>query len=105
MFRKFMFMFCALALVVVSAAPVYHVTISNRTWVGTTELMPGDYNVQIQGDKAVMKMGKETVEVPAKVETMPSKYPVTSLHTNSVGGKNTLEEIWVGGTTTKIVLK
>jgi hypothetical protein len=95
--------FFALALTALGAS--YHVTISDPTWVGSNQLMPGDYTVEVQGDKAVMKSGKNVVEVPAKVETETSKYPVTSLHSTTAGGKNTLEEIWVGGTKTKIVLK
>jgi hypothetical protein len=103
MIRNTMLALCALALTAVGAST--HVTITGPTWVGTNELMPGDYTVEVQGDKAVMKSGKNVVEVPAKVETETSKYPVTSLHTSNAGGKNTLEEIWLGGTKTKIVLK
>ena len=98
-----MLAFCALALAAMGAS--YHVTITGTTWVGTNELAPGSYTIEVQGDKAVMKSGKNVIEVPAKVETETSKYPVTSLHTTNAGGKTTLEEIWVGGTTTKIVLK
>jgi len=98
-----MLAFGALALAAMGAS--YHVSITGSTWVGAKELTPGDYTVEVQGDKAVMKSGKNVVEVPAKVETETSKYPVTSLHTTNAGGKNTLEEIWLGGTKTKIVLK
>jgi hypothetical protein len=103
MIRKTMLALCALALTAVGAS--YHVTITDPTWVGTNKLMPGDYTLQVEGDKAVMKSGKNIVEVPAKVETEASKYPVTSLHTSNADGKTTLQEIWIGGTKTKVVLK
>lgn len=103
MIRRSMFAFCALAVAAMGAT--YHVTITGPTWVGTNELAAGSYSIEVQGDKAVMKSGKNVIEVPAKVETETSKYPVTSLHTSNAGGKNTLDEIWLGGTKTKIVLK
>jgi len=105
MIRKSMLALCALTLGVASAASVHHITIINPEWVGTTQLMPGDYTVQIDGDKAIVKKGKNVVDVPAKVETMPTKFPTTSLHTRDANGKNELEEIWIGGTNQKVVLK
>jgi hypothetical protein len=103
MIRKCLLTFGALALAAAGAS--YHVTLTDSTWVGTNELKPGAYTIEVQGEKAVMKMGKSVVEVPAKVETESEKYPVTSLHTSNAGGKTMLEEIWLGGTKTKIVLK
>lgn len=102
MIRNTILALCALALTAFGAA--YHVTISSPTWVGTNELMPGDYKVEVQGDKAIIKLGKSVFEAPAKLETANSKFPVTSLHTTNADGKTTLDEIWVGGTPTKIVI-
>jgi hypothetical protein len=49
--------------------------------------------------------GKEVIETPAKVETGTRKYPNTSFVSSDVDGKKAIEEIWVGGTTTQIILK
>jgi hypothetical protein len=104
-FPKFTLALGTLALAVASGASVYHVTIGDPTWVGGKELKPGEYVVQVEGDKAMIKNGKNVVEVPAKVETTAKKYTSTTLLTSSAGGKTNLEEIDVGGTTTKIVLR
>jgi len=102
MIRKSMLALCALALSAVGAT--YHFSITSPTWVGTTELMPGDYSLEVQGDKVMLKSGKNLTELPAKVETEGTKYNFTSLHTTNTDGKTTLQEIWVGGTKTKIVV-
>ena len=104
-FSKFTMAFGTLALAAASGASVYHVTIGDPTWVGGNELKPGEYTVQVEGNKAMIKNGKNVVEVPAKVETASKKYGATTLLTSSAGGKNNLEEIDVGGTATKIVLR
>jgi hypothetical protein len=91
-----------LALGVVSAESRYNLTLSSSTWVGQTELKPGDYKVEMQGDKAVFKTGKSVVEVPAAIVNGSQKYQVTAVET---GAGSKMTEIHLGGTTTKIVLK
>ena len=93
------------ALAVAAMGASYHFTVTGPTWVGTSELTPGAYTVEVQGDKAMIKGGKMSVEVPVKVETESAKYPYTSLHTVNTAGKNTIEELWIGGTKTKLILK
>jgi hypothetical protein len=98
-----MMAFATLALAVVSAAPrVYHVTIYDTTWAGATQLKPGDYKVEMQGDKAVFTEGKTVVEVPAKMEQNDRKYDSNSVIIN---GDKKLEEIRIGGTKDRIVLQ
>ena len=104
-YSKFTLAFGTLALAMASGASAYHFTIGDSTWVGGKELKPGDYTVQVEADKAMIKSGKNVIEVPAKVENAAKKYSATSLISSNAGGKATLEEIDVGGTTTKIVLK
>jgi len=94
---------CVFSLGVGLAASSYTVKIVDPTWIGQTELKPGDYKVQLQGDKAQLKMGKTVVEVPAKMENNSSKFSFTQLGTKIVDGKAKLEEIDLGGTNSKIV--
>ncbi|HUA21563.1 MAG TPA: hypothetical protein VMB25_22620 [Bryobacteraceae bacterium] len=95
---------CVLSLGVAAfAASSHKITIIDPTWVGQTELKPGSYNVQVTGDKAMLKMGKQVVEVPAKMETNSSKFSYTQLGTKSINGKAQLQEIDLGGTNSKIV--
>ena len=96
------------ALGVASAASGYHVTLSSPIWAGATELKPGEYQVQVENGKAVFKNTKDkknTVEVPAKVETANSKFQGTALNSTKSGGKEKLEAIEIGGTTTRIVME
>jgi hypothetical protein len=103
-FAKLMLAFGTLALAVASAASTYHVTISDPQWVGGTQLKPGDYKVQVEGDKATFKAGKTMVAVPVKVETNDKKFSDTSLRTQDVNGKSTIQEIRIGGSNTKLVV-
>ena len=93
------------ALGVASAASGYHVTLSSPIWAGATELKPGEYQVQVENGKAVFKNKKTTVEVPAKMETANSKFQSTALNSTKSGGKEKLEAIEIGGTTTRIVME
>jgi hypothetical protein len=94
---------CVLSLGMGMAASSYTVKVVDPTWIGQTELKPGDYKVQIEGQKAQLKMGKTVIEVPAKMETGSTKYSFTQLGTKVVDGKAKLEEIDFGGTNARIV--
>lgn len=96
---KVIFGIATLALGVASAASSYDVKLYDPMWVGSTELKPGEYTVQMQGDKAVFKSGKKVVEVPATLGTSDQKYKSTSLM--SLDKK--IQEIDLGGTKSKIV--
>lgn len=98
-FIRFALGFTTFALAVATAASSYSVTLMDPTWVGQNQLKPGQYKVQVEGNKAVFKSGKNVVEVPATVEKNPQKYANTVLETSS----SKLQEIHVGGTNTKIV--
>jgi len=97
--------FSVFALGVGVAASSHHVTVYSPVWVGATELKPGDYNVQVENGKAVFKGKKDTVEVPAKMESANSKFQFTALSTENRGGKVKLNEIELGGTNSKIVIE
>ena len=101
---RFMLAFGTFALTVASAA-TFHFTVSDPQWVAGKELKPGEYSIKVDGDKATIKSGKNVIEVPAKVENGTSKFNSTSLFTQSVNGKNVIEQIRVGGSTTKIVFE
>ncbi len=95
--------FATLALGLASAANFYHLRISDPTWIGSNELKPGDYKVDVQADKAVIEQGKIKVEVPVTVEKADRKYPTTAMITESVNGKPQIDEIHFGGTETRLV--
>jgi hypothetical protein len=92
------------ALGLASAASGYHVTLTAPMWAGSTELKAGDYQVQVENGKAIFKNKKNTVEVPAKMETANTKFQTTALASSTSGGKEKLDAIEIGGTNTRIVM-
>ena len=100
--KKLLVSFATVAIAIASAASnTFKVTIDQPTIVGGTELKAGEYKIQTEGDKISIKMGKEVVEVPAKVETANKKFDRTTLRVDDKTQK--LEEIRVGGTNMRIV--
>ncbi len=101
---RFTFCFAALALLV-SAAPVYKVTLTQPAVLAGSVMKPGDYRIVVNGDKATLTSGKTVLEVPVKVETGSKKFHYTSVECKTTDGKNMLDDIQVGGTTTTLVFK
>jgi len=99
-FTKLMVGLAVFALGIATAASDYDVTLPSSMLAGSTQLKAGNYKVEMQGDKAVFKMGKTSVEVPAKLEKGDQKYSYTSVVTSS---DNKLVEIDLGRTTQKIL--
>ena len=64
-FMKLTFCLTALALGMASAAESHNVDLKKSVTIGSTQLEPGRYKVEMQGDKAVFRTGKNVVEVPA----------------------------------------
>jgi hypothetical protein len=102
--NKLMLGACVFALGIATAASTYHVKIADPTWVGTTELKPGEYDVKVEGDKVTFKQGKNIVAVTAKVETNASKFSDTQMDIKTENGQAKLRELDLGGTKSKIML-
>jgi|ERR1700689_323496 hypothetical protein len=102
--NKLMLGACVFALGIATAASTYHVRIADPTWVGTTELKPGEYDVKVDGDKITFKQGKNIVAVSAKVETNASKFSDTQMDIKTENGQAKLRELDLGGTKSKIML-
>ncbi|MBV8834552.1 MAG: hypothetical protein JO217_13320 [Acidobacteriaceae bacterium] len=83
-----------------AANGTYKVTLFQDSVVDGKQLKAGDYKVELKDNDAVMKLGKQVIEVPARAETNPSKFSSTEIQYKD---NNTLQEIRVGGTNTKIV--
>lgn len=93
------------ALGIATAASSYHVRIADPTWVGQTQLKPGEYEVKVDGDKVTFKQGKNVIAVGAKVETNASKYSDTQMDIKTENGQAKLKELDLGGTKSKIMLQ
>jgi hypothetical protein len=101
--KSLLLTFATFGLAIASAAATHTVTLFQPTMVGGKELKPGVYKVEVKDSTAVLTQGKESVEAPVKAETADSKFSSTSVRLNNGGGKYRLEEIRVGGTSTRLV--
>src|SRR5262245_35817129 len=102
MFRKFVLVFAVLALAVASAE-TYKVTLFQPSVVKGRELKAGDYRLNVSDQKVVIVSGKNSVEVPVKVENGDQKYGATTVRYANEGGRYTIAEIRLGGTKTKLI--
>ena len=100
--KKALMCIAVLGASVAYAASSYHVTLSRTTRVNGTELKAGDYKVEVNGDKAVIKQGKTSVEAPVKLETKNSKFVYSSIEYSSKD-PDQIQEIRIGGTATVLV--
>ncbi len=92
-----------LAVAAFAASNTFHVTFDSAAWIGTFEVKPGNYKIQIEGDKAILKSGKNVIEVPAKLESAEHKFQTNSVVINTIDHKQKVEEIQIGGTNERIV--
>ena len=99
---QFCVLFLTAAMLFASAAS-YSVTLFQPSMVSGTELKAGEYKLTIDGDKATITKGKEKVEAAVKMESTENKYSATSVRYSDQGGKMKIQEIRLGGTTTKVV--
>ncbi len=100
MVKKLVVTFMSAALMTLSAAGSYHFMISKDVSAGGKQLTAGDYKVEMKGDVAVLKHGKQTIEVPAHLETVPDKFAATAV---MYANESEIKQVVFGGTHTKIV--
>lgn len=102
MIRQVLTSFAFVALSVASAA-TYKVSFVEPAVVKGKTLKTGDYQLNVKENSVVIeKSGKLQVEVPAKVENMYKKYERTRVLYHENNGKFSIQEIELGGTTTKL---
>ncbi|MCX6627782.1 MAG: hypothetical protein NTW28_09160 [Candidatus Solibacter sp.] len=101
--RKVLPFFLVAGLAVASARS-YTVSLFQPTMVGTTELKPGEYKLEVNDQKAVITKGKVQTESQVKVEEGDTKFDTTVVrYVNSADGKVRIQEIRIGGTKTKLL--
>ena len=99
MVHKILIAFSTLALAIASAATSYSVKLFDPATLNGTQLKPGEYRLEVKDNKAVLKLGKQVVEAPVTVENTSSKIGTTSV--KYMNGQ--IQEIRLGGTTTKLI--
>ena len=95
----------ALSLVALAMAgdKSYSFTLYQPALLGSTKLMPGEYKVSIDDQKAVVRNGKIHGEAPVKIESGDARYDRTTVRFENGDGQMHIQEIRVGGTKTKLV--
>jgi len=68
------------------------------------ELKPGEYKIEVDGDKMVLRNGKTKAEAAVKSEQGDAKFGSTSIRYMNGDGKYRITEIRIGGTNTKLVV-
>lgn len=102
MTKRFLFVFAMFALAVASAK-TYSVTLFQPSVVAGTELKAGEYRLDLQDTKVVLKGGKQSVESAVKVEKSDSKFSSTTVRYATGDGKRKVQEIRLGGTNLRLV--
>lgn len=102
MLKRFVLAFGILALAVASAEN-FSVTLSQPSTVKGNQLKAGEYRLNLENSTLKMVSGKQSVEVAVKVETVDKKYDSTAVRYTGVGEKQSISEIRIGGTKTKLV--
>jgi hypothetical protein len=102
--KKTVLLLAALSLAVAFAGPKkYNISLATPTKAGSAQLAPGNYSVQVEGDKVVFTDSKnKTVAVPVKVETEKAKFNQTAVESSEKAGQAVMDAIDLGGTNTKV---
>ncbi len=102
MFKKLVVSIALAGLAIASAAQ-HRVTLFEESVVNGTTLKPGDYKLAIDGGKATLSRGKQSVEAPVSLQKGDGKFASTSVRYSSGAGAPQLKEIRVGGTDTRVI--
>ena len=102
--KKTMLMVCLLAGLAFASPKSFTITLFEPAMVGSTQLKAGDYKVEVENQKILLKHGHDVTEASATVETNDAKFPSTEVTYANANGTNKVQEIRVGGTHMKIVL-
>ena len=86
-----------------SAAKPYEVNFTNPAEVSGTELKPGTYNVEVEGNRVMIHGKKQNAECSVKVQEGDQKFSTTTVRYSVVAGKYRIDEIHLGGTKTTLV--
>jgi hypothetical protein len=101
MVKNILLGFASIALAVASAASSYNVTFYQPVMINGSQLKAGDYKLELKDKTAIIKQGKTVTEAPVTVENEGQKFERTAVRLNGAQ----VDEIRIGGTTTRIVFE
>jgi hypothetical protein len=103
--KKFMVVAAlALSSLTVVSAKSYDIILSGPTKAGNITLKPGQYRLKVDGTNATFTdvNSSKSFTTPVKVETSDKKYEDTRVQSKKDGGTDTIQEIDLGGSKTKL---
>jgi hypothetical protein len=104
MFNKLVLAFAILSLAAASAATGnFKITLTQPSVVQGNQLKAGEYRLNVEESKVTIANGKESVQVPVQVENNDKKFDTTAIRYIEEGGKQSISEIRIGGTRTKLI--
>jgi hypothetical protein len=78
-------------------AKSFHLVLYEKSVLGSTELKPGEYTIELKDQQVVVKNGKVEAQAAVKVENESNKY-ATTVRYGSGDGHYKIQEIRLGGT-------
>jgi len=82
-----------------------NVTITTAATVSGTALKPGIYRVTVVPGKVLFTSGKDTQEVPAKIETRANKFDENRVQYEGSGAQARISQIGLGGTKLELIFQ
>jgi hypothetical protein len=88
----------------IASAKSYDIRLDNATTVGSTQLKAGEYKVKVNGSEATFTDANTSKSYTAavKTESNTTKFDQTTVQTSKQNGVDSLKEIDLGGSTTKL---
>jgi hypothetical protein len=94
----------AIAGLAVASAKTYTVTFYQESKIGSMDLKPGTYSIEVKENRATIRNGKVQGETDVRVETVNRRFPSTTVRmAQGEGDSMHVEEIRLGGTKEKLV--
>jgi hypothetical protein len=103
--KKYIGLFALLGASVLSAK-TYRFTVLDPSQVGTVQLKPGDYRVQVEGSQVVLKDSRgHQIDTAATMETLDHKAHQTVILSSNADGQRHITSIEFAGSHEKIVFE
>jgi hypothetical protein len=94
----------ALSSLTVVSAKTYEIILSAPSKAGSITLKPGQYRLKVEGTTATFTdaNSSKSFTTTVKVDTVDKKFEDTRVQSTKDGGTDTIQEIDLGGTKTKL---
>jgi hypothetical protein len=103
--RRVVLSFVAFAGLALASTKSYTLSLFFPVKLGTTELKAGDYKLEVENNRIVLRSGKVRSEAAVRVEESGTRYNTTSVRVTGESGDQHIQEIRLGGTHTKLVVE